>query len=80
MATGYREFAKYLRDMVASYRREGKLDQALTGTEALGMTPTDNLFKIIMAANEGEATEENRSFADNEVTGNAFLFLMAGHE
>ncbi|KAG8751176.1 hypothetical protein FRC12_012554 [Ceratobasidium sp. 428] len=80
MATGYREFGKYLKDIAASYRREGKLDQKLTGTKALGSTPTDNLFKIIMAANEGEATEENKSFSDEEVTGNAFLFLIAGHE
>ncbi|KAG9123470.1 hypothetical protein FRC07_014900 [Ceratobasidium sp. 392] len=80
MATGYWEFGRYLRDMVASYRREGKLDQNLTGTKALGSIPTDNLFKIIMAASEGETSEGNKSFTDEEVTGNAFLFIIAGHE
>ncbi|KAG9083983.1 hypothetical protein FRC06_004287, partial [Ceratobasidium sp. 370] len=80
MATGYRDFGKYLQDMVESYRREGKLNQDITGTSTLQQAPTDDLFKIIMAANEGETKEDGKGFTNEEVTGNAFVFLMAGHE
>ncbi|KAG8733270.1 hypothetical protein FRC10_000331 [Ceratobasidium sp. 414] len=69
MAAGYRDFGKYLHDMVASHQREGKLDQDLTGTKTLAQTSTDNLFKIIMAANEDGTTEESKGFTNEEVTG-----------
>ncbi|KAG9086923.1 hypothetical protein FS749_003282 [Ceratobasidium sp. UAMH 11750] len=80
MATGYRDFGKYLQDMVSSYRREGKLNQDITGTKTLEQTSTDDLFKIIMAANEEGTTEESKGFTNEEVIGNAFVFLMAGRE
>ncbi|QRV84002.1 cytochrome P450 family protein [Ceratobasidium sp. AG-Ba] len=80
MSAGYKQFGHYLRDIADSYRRRGKLDQDLMGTETLALAPTDNLFKIMMTASEGEPTEQDKILRDEEVTGNAFLFLMAGHE
>ncbi|QRV81225.1 cytochrome P450 family protein [Ceratobasidium sp. AG-Ba] len=80
MATGFREFGRYMQDMATTYRRKGTLDQDLTGTEVLAQTPTDTLFEIIMAASEGETPEDSKAFTDREAMGNIFLFLMAGHE
>ncbi|KAG9123471.1 hypothetical protein FRC07_014901 [Ceratobasidium sp. 392] len=80
MSTGFREFAKYLRDMINAHRDLGKLDQNVIGTSAITSAPTENLFNIIMSASQEDKAEAGKGLADEEVAGNAFLFLFAGHE
>ncbi|KAG8695832.1 hypothetical protein FRC09_008902 [Ceratobasidium sp. 395] len=80
MSTGFREFGKYLHDMIAAYRNQGKLDQNVMGTKDIGLAPTENLFNIIMAASQEDKAEAGKGLVDEEIAGNAFLFLFAGHE
>jgi len=39
-----------------------------------------NVFSVLTAANEQESIEQGKGLTDEEVTGNLFLFLFAGHE
>ncbi|KAG8741871.1 hypothetical protein FRC10_002332 [Ceratobasidium sp. 414] len=80
MSTGFREFGKYLRDMVAAHRRQGKLDQNVMRTSDIALAPTENLFNVMMSASEEDMAEAGKGLADEDVAGNAFLFLFAGHE
>ncbi|KAG9089767.1 hypothetical protein FS749_001071 [Ceratobasidium sp. UAMH 11750] len=80
MSTGFKEFKKYLRDMIAAHRNQGKLDQNMIGTSDIALAPTENLFNVMMSASEDDMAEAGKGLADEDVTGNAFLFLFAGHE
>ena len=65
--TGYREFACYMRDLVEIERslvKYGERDTLLS-----------NLIK-----NSGTGGKDDKIFSDDEIIGNTFIFLVAGHE
>ncbi|KAG8765843.1 hypothetical protein FRC12_007253 [Ceratobasidium sp. 428] len=79
MSVAYAELMKHLQEMKAARRSEGKKDLGITVGEANGLlSSTDNLFDILITASDAEAAE--RALSEEEVTGNAFIFLVAGHE
>ncbi|QRV95697.1 cytochrome P450 family protein [Ceratobasidium sp. AG-Ba] len=80
VATGFRDYKKYLHDMLASYSMQGRLDEEMMRTKGVLSAPADNLFNIMVSASKQAKIEEGEGLADEEVVGNAFLFLFAGHE
>ncbi|KAG9125254.1 hypothetical protein FRC07_008381 [Ceratobasidium sp. 392] len=69
---------KHLQEMKAARRSEGKKDLAATGETDVSLSSTDNLFDIMITASDIETTD--KALSEEEVTGNAFIFLVAGHE
>ncbi|QRV83982.1 cytochrome P450 family protein [Ceratobasidium sp. AG-Ba] len=61
-------------------RHGGKLDQNVMGTKDVTLAPTENLFSVLMSASEEDMAAAGKGLADDEITGNAFLILFAGHE
>ncbi|KAG8704825.1 hypothetical protein FRC09_003308, partial [Ceratobasidium sp. 395] len=81
LATGFRDYRKYLLAMEDSYRKQGRLDQELIGSEDSAFTTAENLFmNILVTASEQKSEGQEVEFEQKEVTGNAFLLLFAGHE
>ncbi|KAG8738985.1 hypothetical protein FRC10_006289 [Ceratobasidium sp. 414] len=81
LASGFRDFKKYLLAMVDLYKKQGRLDRDLIGSEDSAFTATENLFmNILVTASEQNAEAEGIEFGQKEVTGNTFLLLFAGHE
>ncbi|KAG8714607.1 hypothetical protein FRC08_011682, partial [Ceratobasidium sp. 394] len=81
LASGFRDFRKYLLAMVDLYRNQGRLDRNLIGSEDSGDTATESLFvNILVTASEENTEAERVEFGQKQISGNAFLFLFAGHE
>ncbi|KAG9122952.1 hypothetical protein FRC07_000436 [Ceratobasidium sp. 392] len=78
MSMAYAELMKHLQEMKAARRSEGKKDPAATGEIDVSLSSTDNLFDIMITASDTETTD--KALSEEEVTGNAFIFLVAGHE
>ncbi|QRW09081.1 cytochrome P450 family protein [Ceratobasidium sp. AG-Ba] len=68
---------KYLRAMLMERQTGGKTYSEANESNELSST-TDNLFDILINANESETPETGLS--EEEVIGNSFIFMFAGHE
>ncbi|KAF8600983.1 cytochrome P450 [Ceratobasidium sp. AG-I] len=76
MAFGFSELKRYLHRMIAAHREEGS---SAGGSTATGST-YDNLFNVLMRASKEDQAEEGDGLSDEAVSGNVFVFLIAGHE
>ncbi|KAG9120876.1 hypothetical protein FRC07_003408 [Ceratobasidium sp. 392] len=79
LASGFRDFKKYLLAMEDLYRKDGKLDQDLIGSEDSGFTTSENLFmNILVAASEQGAEAQSVPFSQKEITDMNELKLITG--
>ncbi|QRV82620.1 cytochrome P450 family protein [Ceratobasidium sp. AG-Ba] len=81
LASGFIEFKKYLSTMVRLYQNHGKLDRNLLGSEDSPMAGSESLFmNILVTAGEESKAPQNMDFKQQDILGNTFLLLFAGHE
>ncbi|KAG9120744.1 hypothetical protein FRC07_003636 [Ceratobasidium sp. 392] len=71
---------KYLRQSMDARRRGGDCSLSASKTEPHSARAANNVFDVLVAASDEDVVAEGRGLADDEVIGNAFLFLFAGHE
>ncbi|KAG8744768.1 hypothetical protein FRC12_014737 [Ceratobasidium sp. 428] len=70
LAAGFRDYRKYLLAMEDSYKKQGRLDQELIGSEDSAFTTTENLFmNILVTASEQKSEGQEVEFEQKEVTG-----------
>lgn len=84
VAQAYVDWGQYMREMVATKRHtlENAGDSQSQGTDLL--TNLVRSARDAQNSDQDEATEKSKvgieDFSDNEILGNAFLMIMAGHE
>lgn len=79
VTTAFAEFGIYLKEMIAARRKGTETDGPSLGDTPHAQFASDSLFNMLIAANDPDTPGE-KMLADEDVTGNAFFFLFAGHE
>ncbi|QRV82603.1 cytochrome P450 family protein [Ceratobasidium sp. AG-Ba] len=78
METAHAEFEQYLRQMMDIQRRKGEYPEDLKADRKGEFK--EALLNALVAASDDETTMEGKGLMDDEVIGNTFLFLFAGHD
>lgn len=66
---GYTEFGRYMHDLVDCEKGVGKLGEK-----------RHNLLSTLVRHSTQQGKEDDRILTDDEIIGNTFIFLIAGHE
>ncbi|KAG8709982.1 hypothetical protein FRC09_000369 [Ceratobasidium sp. 395] len=80
VVTGYKEFKKYIQQMMDTRRREGVQFESITDGGLDRKQPDADLFSVLLAASDEDAKQEGKGLTDDEVIGNTFFLMFAGHE
>ncbi|KKY23019.1 putative cytochrome p450 [Phaeomoniella chlamydospora] len=68
----YDEWGRYMREMLADKRQEMELDTS--------KTYNDVISQLVEAQVQGKKDKSVSALTDNQVLGNSFVFILAGHE
>jgi len=76
IVSGFSELKRYLHHMIAVHREDSNAVRASIDAGS----STDNLFNILMKASKEDQTDKVEGLSDEAISGNAFAFLIGGHE
>ncbi|QRV82608.1 cytochrome P450 family protein [Ceratobasidium sp. AG-Ba] len=80
ITTAHDEFNRYVHQMVDANRKGSNVMQSASKIESNSTRASGNVLDVLVAASDEDAIAKGKGLTDNEVVGNAFLFLFAGHE
>ncbi|QRV96610.1 cytochrome P450 family protein [Ceratobasidium sp. AG-Ba] len=79
-STAFAEAKQYLREMIDIRRKGGRHSGDTLGTTPKSTQIANNIFDVLVAASDEDVLAEGKGLTDDQVIGNTFLFLFAGHE
>ncbi|KAG8744455.1 hypothetical protein FRC10_010125 [Ceratobasidium sp. 414] len=80
ISTAFDELERYLRQMIETHRSGGQQAQDISSGDSSANLVAENVFSVLVAASDQSAIETGRGLTDQDVIGNAFLFIFAGHD
>ncbi|KAG9102757.1 hypothetical protein FRC06_001209 [Ceratobasidium sp. 370] len=80
MSAGFDELERYLRQMIETHRNRGQQLHDSSSGDPSSKLVAENVFSVLVAASDQNAIETGRGLTDQDVIGNAFLFIFAGHD
>ncbi|KAG8766477.1 hypothetical protein FRC12_006861 [Ceratobasidium sp. 428] len=79
MSTAFKELEGYLRQTMKTHHSLPKAQSDLQEDISSPLVP-ESIFSSLVDASDRDAAEKGKGLADNDVIGNVFLLLFAGHE